>query len=95
MHFLRKDELYSTRHVALRAAVMVEFHQVGRKGRRLVVDPPLRFARDAEFARLPPDVEVVDSEGNPLEPTWGFWVSTETFNPYHLVTDWDGSDPKF
>lgn len=92
MHFLRKDELRS-RRVTLRACVEARIEREGRT-RRLVVEGPLRFTKGTEFAPLPPDVTVLDSEGNRLEPTWGFWVSLETFDPYHLVTDWDGTNPR-
>jgi hypothetical protein len=90
MHFLLKKELYQRRRVRVRACVMVRL-EAGSGVRRLVVDGPVSITSGTEFSPLPADVMVVDSEGNILEPTWGFWVSLETFDPFHLLTDWDGS----
>jgi hypothetical protein len=62
--------------------------------RRLIVEPDILIlkARDVALVPLPEDVIVVSEDGEVLKPSWGFWVSVETFDPYHVLTDWDGRD---
>lgn len=58
---------------------------------RLTVDPGPRglelLAAGTELCPLPDDVEVVDVEGAPVLALGKFHVTTETFDPFHLLTD--------
>lgn len=38
---------------------------------------------------LPDRVKVFNPEGEEIKPEHKFWVTTETFNPYHIVLDTD------
>lgn len=44
---------------------------------------------DAMVAPLPPRLQVVDLEGEPVTPSSGrrFLITTESFDPFHLVTE--------
>ena len=91
MHFLRKSEVSSWRTSPGRpyAAVVVRYEKIGRTGRRLIIEEIQICKADTEFQPLPLDVEVVSEEGERVLPSRSkhFWVSTESFDPYHLVTD--------
>lgn len=39
------------------------------------------------LAPLPSGVKVLDDEGEPIAPSHGFWVTTETLDPYHMLID--------
>jgi hypothetical protein len=75
-HIMRLEKPY--------AAVKVE-----RKGKRLVVIPGsiCLVKPGTEFAVLY-DHKVVSEDGETLQPSGVFYISTETFDPYHLVIDW-------
>lgn len=91
MHPLRSDELYPRRYVAERACVIVRVvpRRRGNQRQLVVEEGSVGITKGAEFAPLPSDVNVCDSHENPLAPTWGFWISIETCDPYHLLLDWD------
>lgn len=59
------------------------------EGRRLVVVAGgigvLR--RDAMVAPLPKEIEVVDEDGERIAPERGFYITTGSLDPYHLLTD--------
>jgi hypothetical protein len=42
---------------------------------------------DAAWIPLPEGVVIQGSDGEVIQPTGRFYVSTETFDPCHLVTD--------
>lgn len=94
MHFLKKDERPSALHRSglvvgkPRACVTV---CVAQGGAQLVVQPAsISIAKkDALFWPLPPRTRVVDEEGQEVRPSLGccFYVSLETFDPYHLVLE--------
>lgn len=42
---------------------------------------------DTEFAKLPNEFTVVDSDGNEIQPSGTFYINTETISPYHLIID--------
>ena len=83
-HFLKKEEL--RRRSALgctRACVTVK-----RDGDRLVVQEGIGFVEyDAVFAELPSRISVVDKDGEEIKATGRFLVSTETFDPFHVLVD--------
>jgi|WetSurMetagenome_2_1015567.scaffolds.fasta_scaffold11132_2 hypothetical protein len=94
-HFLTIDEAghWRVRRPPSRAAVRVrvEPHK-RREPRKLVVESGVFVlkANDVALVPLPEDVVVMSKGGEVLKPTWGFWVSVETFDPYHVLTDWEG-----
>ena len=71
-----------------RAAVMVASEE---RGARLVIDDEygIVVARaDALFYPLPDHCKVF-RDGKEIKPSKGkrFWVSTETFDPYHMILE--------
>lgn len=87
MHFLRKDELFTRRLRKSKAVVSVRLN-----GNSLVVGEDQRVGvadESLEWAKLPERISVVDPDGNALKasPETVFYVSLETFNPYHLLTE--------
>jgi hypothetical protein len=92
-YFLRKREIdqWQVRR-SKKPLVAVKVHVTARKGSRvLVVEPGIvGIDSNAMLVPLPKDVVVESDEGEVVQPTWGFWVSIETFDPYHLLLDWDG-----
>lgn len=83
-HFLKRGELRGARALHKpRAAVKVQAKSAG-----LWLQPGIVVARaDALFVELPSRIQVVDLEGEVIEPSDGerFLVSTETIDPFHLV----------
>lgn len=99
MHFLHKDEVGYFNHLVVGrpyAAVKVE-HQNNRElGDHLVIcageevsDNIIIVKGDTQMAPLPVRVKVLSPDGEIVKPSKGrkFFVSTETFNPYHLVLE--------
>jgi hypothetical protein len=91
MHFLGRYEFKFRRH-AIRACVTVLVARGRGKDGTLEVVPGSVAVMDAEVVRLPDGVMVVGPGGEVIAPTWGFWVTTESIDPYHLLTDWDGNN---
>jgi hypothetical protein len=70
------------------AAIMVE-----RKGNtlRIIPDQLHILKHDIYVVELPEDITVLPPLGNePVQSSSRFWITTETFDPYHAVLDWDG-----
>lgn len=90
MHFLRENERYGSSELGRPwAAVRVKLD-----GARLhIVDDgegALVIAKmDAIFAPLPERIVVVGPDGKIVKPSKRsrFWVTLESIDPYHLVTD--------
>ncbi|QHW35702.1 glycoside hydrolase family 5 protein (plasmid) [Paenibacillus rhizovicinus] len=61
-----------------------------RKGKRLIVVPGSFFISRADtmFISLPDDYQVVSEEGKVLPATGSFMISAETFDPYHVLVDY-------
>lgn len=97
MHFLRKNEMRDARTLLqLRAGVRVKL--IGKESeQQLVVDvrededaesPLIILKHDVQVAPLPDRVKVFDPiENKQIKPSGRFFVSTETFDPYHVVCD--------
>lgn len=87
MHFLSRNFASRTRLPARRVAMRVRVVSRGQ----LMVDPGPRgleiLEGGTELCPLPDGVEVVDSEGNEVPALGTFHVTTETIDPYHLLTD--------
>ena len=90
MHFLNKDEFRP--HVVGElegkpwACTCAEFEHPNK----LVIRGPLGVLKlDTQLARLPERIVVVNPDGKKVLPSKGrqFYVSLETFNPFHLVTE--------
>jgi hypothetical protein len=92
VHFLKQPEGF----VIGRPRACVTVKVIDHKGKRLQVQTGdgakaiSVLKADALVTPLPDGWTVVDDEGEPIRPTWGFYVTTESFDPAHLVTDWDG-----
>lgn len=92
MHVLGRE----VRGIAIgrqRAAVLV--HVRGRH--ELVVQPDriMALKPDALITRVPSTVTVVSEDGKPIVPGAGaaFFVTTETFDPCHLVCELPAGGP--
>jgi len=86
-HLLHSSERVGARPVGRPyAAVLAE-----KRGDALqVVDRVVLIKPDAQVVRLPDRIRILSGD-SPIEPTWGFWISVETMDPYHAILDWDGS----
>ena len=93
MHFAASKDLFLERRVR-RQSAGVRVH-VLKGGKTLQVEGgSLCIVKaDALIIPLPPKIRVVSEEGEEITPTWGFWVSTETFDPYFLAS-WRASRPR-
>lgn len=84
-HPIRQEEMHSERAVGQAwAAVKVE-----RDGERLTVasDSIQVLKGDTRLVPLPDRFRVVDSKGRSVKPSVAFYITTETFDPFHLLTD--------
>lgn len=72
-----------------RAAVRVEAIRKNGKYIELRVVPGSLcvIKPDAIVAPIPESLSVVDTDGNPIQAERQFFISTESFDPYHLVID--------
>lgn len=70
-----------------RAAVQVE--RVPPYALKVVVGGFV-IAKEQVWATVATDkrLKVIGPDGEPIEPTGEFLISTETFDPFHLVTDY-------
>ena len=90
MHFLsshiQRSFLRPTPFEKPRAAVRVRW-----KERVLVLEPhaePIVILKaDALLFPLPEETQIVAPDGEIIRPKGRFWVTTETIDPIHLVTD--------
>lgn len=91
MHFAASKDMWAVRAVQ-RPWGAVEV-QVLKGGKTLQVKTGsiCVIKADALIIPLPKGIRVVSDEGEAIEPTWGFWVTTETFDPWHLLIDLDTS----
>lgn len=93
MHFLRQDEVHGARCCYLRAAVTVQVvKQVVKDALviQLVIQPGISVAKlGVQWVTLPERVKVLSTEGEEVRPSKDrrFYVTVETFDPFHLVTE--------
>lgn len=90
MHFLSrflKDRSLSTTTLGKRrACVDIRFERPNVL--RVVADRGVSVLKmDAELAPLPDTFVVLDSDGKRIRSTGQFYVSTETIDPWHALTD--------
>jgi hypothetical protein len=96
MHFLTKKELDSeARRMSggRRVAATIEAVRRG-KDRILVicgpddVEHPVFMPKiGSAMIRLPETIKIESPDGSVCKPTWAFWVSLETIDPFHFVID--------
>jgi len=71
------------------AAVVVE--NTGKKKLAIQLGQIQVMKHDAYVVMLPDDFKVINPEdGTVIDAEHTFWITTETFDPYHAVIDWDG-----
>ena len=89
MHFLVHFKRWREQAIGKpRAAVVVEVEKQRSPCTLRVQENSLCILKsDTLMATLPEGVVVLSSDGKPVKPTGRFYVSTESFDPYHLVTD--------
>lgn len=87
MHFLKRDELYGgIRTSKPWAAVQVRIER--GSPRTLTIQPGVSVLKvDVMLIPLPENVRVVDGDGNAVVASHRFWVTTESFDPFHLLLD--------
>lgn len=91
MHFLRKNEVYSRTLGKPRACVKVRVE----KDTLVVCEPEddkpnISVAKtDTQWSEVPDRVTVVGADGKVIKPSKGkkFYVTVETFDPFHLVME--------
>lgn len=85
MHFLTKKEVVRAAPIGCRRACVT----VRYEDKTLCVQNDVIGVTndDAEFVELPERILVVDGRGRRIKAIGKFLVSTETFNPFHLVVD--------
>ncbi len=84
MHFMKniRGRAIGKPHMA----VVVQYEKAGRK-LVLTDKPPVVLQLDALVAPLPRNVVVVDRQRKRVNASGQFYVTTETFDPYHLLID--------
>ena len=90
MHFLYKRETnFSPLHPSrVYAAVKVEVTKKAKPRTLAVLPGGIVFTKtDTKFVPLPDDVIVVNDEGEEITASFKFYVSLETFDPFHIVVD--------
>jgi len=88
VHFLfKKKDARSRYFVMWRPYACVTVEVLGKKKLKAVPGSIAFLKSDARLVALPEDVIVVDDKGNVIEPSRGFFITTETFDPYHAIID--------
>lgn len=88
MHFLFTKKGNISHTICLRkphACVTVQV--AGKKTLKAIAGSINILRDDAQLVALPSDVSVVDEQGNAIKPSRGFYVTTETFDPFHVLVD--------
>jgi hypothetical protein len=71
------------------AAVTVEY--LGNKTFAVQIGGFTILRDDTYVVEIPKDYKIIDpNEGLIIEATHNFWITAETFNPFHAVIDWSG-----
>lgn len=83
-HILRRD-FHEVRTTRPYAAVRVEVVSL-RPCVLQVTGDVFLLKRGIRLAKLPTDVQVLGDD-TPVKASGEFYISTETFNPYHALTD--------
>ncbi len=93
MHFLRKSEVYGVTALG-RPWACVKVKLSGRDV--LEIQEGISVGKaDSQWVKLPERVKVVGPDGKQVKPSKGkcFWVTVETFDPFHMVTEGDEYNP--
>jgi len=91
MHILGSDRARFERAVGKKhAAVYVRV--VARDTLQLACPPRVEFPigalkADALIVLLPKTIKVLDPDGKIIKPSRQFYITTESFDPWHLLTD--------
>jgi hypothetical protein len=84
LHFLKKKEIFKAAPIERRRACVTARYEDGK----LWIQDGIGVTKtDAIFVELPERIAVVGSDGKRIKATGKFFVSVETFNPFHLVVD--------
>lgn len=89
MHPLKYDDTRFAQVVGkARAVVTAKAHY--KPKRLVIVEGSLGIAKhDTLFVPVPESIPVLDPDGKPIKPSKGskFWISVETFDPYHILLE--------
>lgn len=73
-----------------RPYVAVKVQRVSKK-KFIVCDDGVSLLRnDARLTELPEMFTIETEEGEKVQASGQFLITTETFDPYHLIVDWNG-----
>ena len=89
MHFLRNDEVRYRRTLGHRwACVTVRAEGRGSERTLIVQEGSIAVLKLGVYLiELPQDVRVLGPDGKQIHASWKFWVTLETFDPFHCLTD--------
>lgn len=91
-HFLKPDEVRGAYDHLTRPRAVVTVRYEAPNLLRVQPDMPIGVVKpDVGMVPVPDRIKVVDPKGKAIRPSGKFLVSTESFNPYHLVADWKDS----
>lgn len=71
------------------AVVNVETQGAGKNSSLRLLGDGVFIAKDVVMLRVPSRISVVGPDGEQMKPSCGkaFWITAETFDPYHLITE--------
>ncbi|KJD42797.1 hypothetical protein [Paenibacillus terrae] len=64
--------------------------QVKREGKKLIIVPETVFISRADtmYITLPAEYQVISQDGDVISASGLFMISSETFDPYHVLIDY-------
>lgn len=88
MHPVPRDEV-EAQTMRMCAVVNVESQGAGKNSTLRLLGDGVFIAKDVAMLRIPRRISVVGPDGIQMVPSRGkaFWISAETFDPYHLLTE--------
>lgn len=89
-HFINNKKNWNIRENRLdntRIAVRVEVKKQGHNVFLQPTDKIIFLKPGSVLHKLPEAVKVISAEGEVITATGAFWVTAETIDPYHCVTD--------
>lgn len=91
MHFIQSKDVGPFPRTTKKVLAAVCCHHEKRDGEDVLVitsEDPIRIVKmGTSITALPGRVKIISQEGEAVRASHKFWVTLETFNPYHLVFD--------
>lgn len=88
MHQISRSEV-EAQTMRMCAVVNVECHGVGKSATLQLLGDGVFIAKDIAMLRVPGRISIVGPDGERVKPSKGraFWISAESFDPYHVVAE--------